>query len=216
MVLFLSDNGPSDQGDHKAWSNPNWRLDGHPVRWGNDPSIMPGPGDTFGTYGAAWANVSSTPFRQYKGYSHEGGIATPVIVRWPKVIKKRGVITHQTGHIIDIMATCLELAGIDYPSSFNGRNLLPLEGKSLVPIFQDHQRPGHEALYWENGGNRAVRKGKWKLVSLRDKQWELYDMESDRTEMNNLAEKYPKRVNQMDEIYQKWFTRCTTSLNAKL
>jgi len=209
LIVFLSDNGASDQGGPKGWFNiPNWRLDGQPTRWGNSPSIMPGPADTFCSYGPPWANVSNTPFRQYKGTNYEGGISTPLIARWPSVIRRGGTITHQTGHIIDIMATCLDVAGIKYPAEFAGRKILPLEGKSLLPIFQGKRRRGHKALYWELSGHLAMRMAKWKLTAMKNKGWELYDLETDRSEMNNLADKYPPKVEQMKKMYETWARRC--------
>ncbi len=211
LILFLSDNGPSAEGGPKGWwasrCTPSWRLDGGPVRFGNDPSIIPGSGDTFASYGIEWANVSNTPFRLYKGTNYEGSIATPLIACWPTAIKNRNSISHQSGHIIDIMATCLDVAAVGYPASFKGQKVLPLEGKSLLPIFGGKQRQGHEALYWKFG-SRAVRMGKWKLVALKNKPWELYDMEADRTEMNNIASEEPQLVQQMAAMYDRWLRRC--------
>jgi arylsulfatase len=138
------------------------------------------------SYGLSWANASNTPFRRYKHWVHEGGIATPLIAYWPAVIKNAGSLTHQTGHIIDIMATCLDIAGIKYPKIFKGKELIPLEGKSLLPIFKGRSREGHEAIYWEHEGNRAVRQDKWKLVAAHKGPWELYDLEADRTELHSL------------------------------
>ncbi len=216
LILFLSDNGASNQGGPKGWfSIPNWRLDGGPVRNGNDPSIMPGPADTFASYGPEWANVSNTPFRHYKTTNYEGGIATPLIARWPAVIKKTRSITHQVGHVIDIMATCLDVSGAIYPETYQGRKILPLEGRSLLPILRGLQRDGHQALYWEHGRNRAVRMGKWKLVALRGKPWELYDMEADRTESTDLAGQYPELVKQMEQMYQTWARRCAVTVKKR-
>ena len=206
LVLFLSDNGASDQ----AWGQPldqpgnPWRVDGTPTQVGNRPEITPGGPDTFVTYGPPWANVSDTPFRGYKATCYEGGIATPLIAYWPDVIKQKGRITHQVGHVIDVMATCLDLAGAEYPSSFQRRNALPLEGKTLVPVFQGRQRDGHQVLCWNVAGSRAVRTGRWKLVAAKDRAWELYDLGMDRTEMNNLTDKNPERVREMSQAYERW------------
>jgi len=209
LVVFLSDNGASAQGGPKGWLNvPNWRLDGKPTQWGNSPSIMPGSADTFCTYGLPWANVSNTPFKHYKGRNYEGGISTPLIVRWPAVIKQGGTITHQVGHIFDIMPTCLDVAGIEYPEEFAGRKILPIEGKSLLPIFQGKRRQGHKALFWELSGHRAMRMSNWKLTAMKNKEWELYDFQTDRAEMNNLADKYPRKVEQMKKMYETWAWRC--------
>jgi len=210
LVLFLSDNGPSDQ----VWSRPldrkgrPWRLDGTPTRVGNKPTIMPGGPDTFVTYGPPWANMSNTPFRLYKGTSHEGGIATPLIACWPQVIKQGGAVTQQVGHIIDIMATCLDAAGVAYPAAFADRTVQPLEGKSLLPIFRGKRREGHETLCWQLRGTRAVRRGTWKLVALKGKPWELYDMEADPAETNNSADRHPQRVQAMVAIHRAWARRC--------
>jgi len=209
LVLFLSDNGASDQ----AWSRPldrpgsTWRLDGTPTRVGNRPDIMPGGADTFVTYGPPWANVSNAPFRAYKGTCFEGGIATPLIAYWPGVIKQRGRISHQVGHVMDVMATCLDVAGAKYPSRFQQRNVAPLEGATLVPVFEGRKRHGHEVLCWNVAGSRAVRTGRWKLVAARGKPWELYDLEADRTETNNLAPQHPERVREMSQAYQRWARR---------
>jgi arylsulfatase len=209
LVLFLSDNGASDQRWRTPLDRPGnpWRLDGTPTRVGNRPSIVPGGPDTFVTYGPPWANVSNAPFRGYKATCYEGGIATPLIACWPGVIKKGGEITHQPGHVIDVMATCLDVAGVKYPQRFRERSVLPLEGKTLVPVFQGRQRDGHEALCWNVAGSRAVRMGRWKLVAARGKPWELYDLEADRTEMNDLAGGQPTRVREMSEAYKQWAKR---------
>ena len=159
------------------------------------------------SYGLSWANASNTPFRRYKHWVHEGGIATPLIAYWPAVIRNGGSLTHQPGHIIDIMATCLDVAGLDYPKTYKGRDIRPLEGKSLLPIFEGKTRNAHEAIYWEHEGNRAVRQGKWKLVAAHGKPWELYDLEADRTELNNLAGTHPEMVEQLKAMYQSWAKR---------
>src|SRR5512133_2212052 len=125
---------------------------------------MPGPDDTFIAYGRNWANVSNTPFREYKHWVHEGGISTPLICHWPAVIKTRGRLCHSPGHLIDIMATCVDVAGATYPAERQGQTVQPMEGASLAPTFRGE--PFQErAIFWEHEGNRAVRKGRWKLVS---------------------------------------------------
>jgi arylsulfatase len=210
LVLFLSDNGGCAEEIPASWRGtmfPQKTRDGRPTRVGNDPAILPGPSTTFQSYGLPWANVSNTPFRRFKHYVHEGGIATPLIVHWPAVMKKPG-ITHQVGHVIDLLPTCLDVAGVKYPKSLKEKKLLPLEGKSLVPILQGRTRVGHEALFWEHEGNRAVRAGRWKLVAPHRKKWELYDLEADRTEQNDLAAKQPRKVEELTEKYKSWAERC--------
>lgn len=190
LVLFLSDNGGCAE----------------IIDWGQ-PGAPAGDKDSFMSYGIGWANASNTPFRRYKHWVHEGGIATPLIAYWPATIKKPAV-TSQPGHIIDFMATFVEAAGTQYPKSHMGRDIIPLEGKSLLPIFQGKKRAGHEELFWEHEGNRAVLQGKWKLVALHRGEWELYDMETDRTELNNIAAKHPAKVKELAEKYERWAKRC--------
>lgn len=210
LILFLSDNGGNLEELTPSWRGylfvPHETLDGKIVRLGNDPSVMPGAADTYQSYGRPWANVSNTPFRLYKHFANEGGISTPLIACWPGVTQK-DTMTNQTGHVMDIMATCLDIAGLPYPKTYGGQEIIPLEGKSLLPIFQGKQREPHEAIFWEHEGNRAVRHGKWKLVSSFPNYWELHDMEADRTELNNLVAQYPEKVQEMDSMYRAWASR---------
>ena len=215
LILFLSDNG----GNYEEMApsggavandplfRPHETRDGKLMRTGNSPSIMPGPADTYSSYGIPWGNASNTPFRQYKHYAHEGGISTPLVAHWPAMIREKNSLTAQVGHEIDVMATCLDIAGISYPMTYQGRQILPLEGKSLLPVFQGKQREGHSTICWEHEGNGAIRQGKWKLVSAYPDWWELYDMEADRTEMHNLADQYPERVKEMTALYKAWAKR---------
>jgi len=167
---------------------------------------MPGSATTFASYGIPWGNASNTPFRLYKHYAHEGGISTPFIVHWPRGLKSKG-ITHAIGHEIDVMPTCLEAAGVPYPTTSKaGTAPPPLEGKSLLPVLQG-RGIAERSLFWEHEGNCAVREGKWKLVSRFPDSWELYDMERDRTEMRNLADQYPDRVREMIADYAAWAHR---------
>jgi arylsulfatase len=106
------------------------------------------------------------------------------------------------------MATCLDVTGTEYPRTHRGSEIVPLEGKSLLPIFESGKRKGHEAIFWEHEGNRAVRQGKWKLVAIHGKPWELYDLEADRTELNNIARKHPDKLEQLETMYQEWAKRC--------
>jgi arylsulfatase A-like enzyme len=209
LVFFLSDNGgcaenlgPGTSGPYVPANSPT----GGPMRKGNSPEIFPGPADTYSSYGQAWANVSNTPFRYYKHWVHEGGISTPLIAYWPAKIKPARV-THQLGHLVDLMATCLDVAGAKYPRQFNGEKIIPLEGKSLLPVLQGKQRKGHQTIFWEHEGNRAVRQGKWKLVGRYANDWELYDMDADRTELNNLAAKNPAKVAELTKLYEQWAAR---------
>ncbi len=197
LVLFLSDNGAC----HESSSlGTNFR---------GDLTGEIGTVDSYHSYGLSWSNASNTPFRKHKSWVHEGGIATPLIVHWPGRVARPGSVTRQPGHVMDLMATCCDAAGVAYPESHRGRAVLPLEGLSLVPVFRGEERPPHELMYWEHFGNRAVRCGNWKLVEdARGKGgWELYDMEADRTECRNLAAQRPDVADDLRRKYAAWAGR---------
>jgi arylsulfatase len=186
-------------------SRPKQTRAGWPLLGGT--GVMPGPEDTYIAYGRGWANVSNTPFREYKHWVHEGGIATPLIAHWPAGIKAHGELRAQPGHLIDLLATCLDVAGAKYPTEFNGQKITPLEGRSLVPAFAG-QPIEREAIFWEHEGNRAIRMGPWKLVAKSPAgPWELYDLDADRSEMNDLARQQPDRVNDMVARWEAWAKR---------
>ncbi len=192
LILFLSDNGGCAEGG----------------KFGGGPAEQLGTEEGyFLTYGKSWANASNTPFQKYKHWVHEGGIATPLIAHWPERIKRGGEVTHEIGHIIDLMATCTDVAGAAYPEDYNGNRIPPLEGTSLIPAF-DRKPLQREPLFWEHEGNRAVRIGKWKLVAAHNKTWQLYDMTADRTETNDLAPTQPDIHDDMLRRYDKWAKRC--------
>ena len=171
------------------------------------PGILPGPEDTYIAYGINWANVSNTPFREYKHFVHEGGIATPLIAHWPKGIKREGKLVSQPAHLIDMMATCVDLGKVDYPQQVNSEKITPMEGTSLAPAFTGKSLQRAKPIFWEHEGNRAVRDGQWKLVAKENKPWELYDMSKDRSELHDLAEKMPARVGQMAAAWDAWAER---------
>jgi len=228
LIMFLQDNGgcaegggrsnkPKPRGDkptlppipddeiHYTGSCPKQTRDGWPVRRGK---VTPGPADTYIGYGKNWANVSNTPFREYKHWVHEGGISTPLIVHWPDGISKQNELRHEPSHLIDIMATCVNISGAAYPKVFNGENIKPMEGASLVPVFEG-KTLDREAIYWEHETNRAVRMGDWKLVAKVHKgNWELYNLSKDRSELNNLTAKHPERVKEMAAAWMAYATRC--------
>lgn len=174
--------------------------------------VMPGDANTWVTYGIEWANVSNTPFKMYKHWTHEGGIASPLIVYWPKGIKQNGAIRKQNAHLIDIMATCVDIAGVNYPTTYNGHSIQAMEGKSLVGAFKNLpiQR---EFIFWEHEGNRALKAGYWKIVSKTEKSkvftekdqnaWELYNLEMDPSETKNLASEYPAKVKELSLVWEK-------------
>lgn len=228
VIMFLQDNGGCAEGLGRSARNgrkvrpgealppmtdeelqfdmiPKKTRDGWPLIQG--PGVMPGPADTYIAYGRGWANVSNTPFREYKHWVHEGGISTPLIVHWPAGLKRSGQLEHQPGHLVDVMATCVDVADAEYPDEFQGEPIKPLEGLSLVPTFSGEELE-REALYWEHEGNRAIRVGDWKLVAKGgDGPWELYNVAVDRSEMNDRAAAEPTRVRILSAMWQKYAER---------
>ena len=212
LILVLADNGgcAEELGPNmRAYHVPETTRDGLSVLPGNRPGLMPGPANTYQSYGLPWANASNTPFRRYKHWVHEGGISSPLIAHWPAGIpdKLDGTISTAPAHLIDLMATCVDLAQTSYPSEFQGQDITPMEGKSLIPVLQTGNREGHQALFWEHEGNRAVRLGDWKLVSSFPGPWELYDLVEDRTELKNLAAGNPDLVAKLAAQYDDWASR---------
>ena len=187
---------------------PRRTRDGKPVRQG--AGVMPGPADTFIGYGLSWANVSNTPFKEYKHWVHEGGISAPLIAHWPAAIGKerRGALCREPAHLVDIMATCVNVSGATYPAEFGGEKIQPMEGVSLMPAFEGRSlaRPG--PLYWEHEGNRAVRHDRWKLVAKHAQPWQLYDLDADRSEMHDLAAEQPAKVRELSSLWDVWAARC--------
>lgn len=231
MVIFLSDNGASNEGHlgntvertGKHWGDkmiPSHTRDGRELRSGDIPGMDLGADDTYGSYGPQWAHLSCTPFKRYKSWMHEGGICAPMIVTWGDgKISDPGAWRDGVYGIIDFMPTFLELAGADYPSEIRGLPTVPIEGKSFAATVTGNQPAPERTLCWEHEGNRAVRWGRWKLVSeypgswrtLRpyplNGGWELYDIDSDRTETRNLAAEYPELTERLAAEWSKWAER---------
>jgi Arylsulfatase A and related enzymes len=209
LILFLQDNGACAEGlGRSAGQAPRgYAVPGKTLRYG--PGEMPGPGDTYIAYGRGWANVSNTPFREYKHWVHEGGISTPLIAHWPAHIPKtlNGTLVADPGHLIDIMATCVDLAGATYPETYQGEAIKPMEGVSLKPAFSGKPIERKEPLYWEHEGNKAIRDGKWKLVAKSNGPWELYDISQDRIESNDLSAQYPDQVKRLSELWENYAHR---------
>lgn len=196
LILFLSDNGGCAEGGELGGgrkedleSNRGWVL----------------------SYGRAWANASNTPFREYKHWVHEGGISTPLIVHWPDGMdtKVKGRITDQYGFLQDVMATFIDVAKASYPKVYKGYTIPALEGKSFLHLIRGIENPVHKnPIFWEHEGNCAVRDGNFKLVQKykagQKQQWELYDIETDRSELNDLAISMPDKVKELSEAYYKW------------
>lgn len=194
LVLFLSDNGACHEG---GTFGQNFRPD------------LTGPIGTqnsYHSYGISWSNASNTPFRRHKHWVHEGGIATPLVVHWPAGIKARGELRRQVGHVIDLMATCVDVAGAEYPAKLNGHAVRPMEGVSLRPFF-DSDRVTPRTLFWEHMQNRGVRNGRWKLVAARGSGWELYDVQRDPTELNNLIQTRPELARDLAAKWAAWAKR---------
>jgi len=221
LILFMQDNGGCHESrgrksrkpieatikaeDLQTKMIPDVTRDNKPVLMGQD--VMPGGPDSFIAYGREWANVSNTPFRLYKTYVHEGGTSTPLIVHWPKGIKAKNEWRETPGHLIDIMATCVDVGKVSYPTEYNGNQIIPMEGKSLIPVF-DNDESDERMIFFEHLRNRAVRAGKWKLVAKGlEGPWELYDMENDRTEMNNLVKEGRDIAMELIEAWEKWAVR---------
>jgi arylsulfatase len=238
LVLFLADNGGCaeflrEDGEPTSW--PGFyaipTVDGRPVTVGNIPGLRPGGDQTFMSYDLPWANASNSPFRLFKHWVHEGGISTPLIVHWPDGLSHAGGavssgasradgagatadgrVVHAPYHVKDIMATCLEAAGVAYPAEYNGHAIAPTSGESFLPAAR--QADGSfgistrsEPIFWEHEGNCAVRDGQWKLVKKYPGDWELYDMEADRTELNDRAAGEPDRMRRLTAAYDEWAAR---------
>jgi arylsulfatase len=194
MVIFLADNG--------GCAEPIQRTKVELNELGSDKS--------FESYRTNWANLSNTPFRLYKTRVHEGGVHTPFIVSWPGHTASNGsIINNAPAHLIDLMPTFLEAAGADYPSNHMGNAIHALNGVSIVPVFKNKPLPSR-ILYWEHEGNKAIRSEEWKMVSKSqgtvpyEGPWELYNISNDKTELNNLASKYPDKVKELEEKWNKW------------
>lgn len=205
LILFLSDNGASPERPQQPGFDRNSETrEGKAVHY-SDFTIAPGPENTYTGIGRYWANVANTPFRYWKARTFEGGIATPLIAHWPAGIRVApGSINHSPGHVIDLMATCLDVAKADYPQVYKGRAITRLEGKSLLPVLRQGRREGHEAIFFEHFTAKAIRQGDWKLVCLpRQDKWELYNLAEDRTETNDLSESMPEKVAELKKLWQK-------------
>jgi len=190
LILFLSDNGAS--AEYLV------RGDGH------KPGSAPGSAVSYRCLEVGWSNAANTPFRFHKIWVHEGGISTPLIAHWPQGIPSQGKITHDVGHVIDIMPTILDITGTIYPKTFHDEKTFPLPGRSLSPAFQGNRLEQHPFLFWEHVGNKAIRKGDWKLVAEHQGDWELYNLKVDRSELKNLAKTHPEKVRQLKQQWQQY------------
>jgi arylsulfatase len=188
LIFFASDNGASaeklNRGDR------------------NDPSAPPGSAKSFLCIEPPWANLANAPLRKSKIFTHEGGIATPLIVHWPAGFTPRGELRQTPGHLVDIVPTLLELTALTAPTSFHGEPRPPLSGRSLVPALASDVRIERDGLWWHHQGNRAFRVGDWKIVaSGPDAPWEFYNLATDRGESHDLAADQPQRVREMAALW---------------
>lgn len=189
LIFFASDNGASAE---------IMVRDG-----GHDPNAEPGSKKSYLCLGPGFSSAANTPFRRHKTWVHEGGISTPLIVHWPKGIKAKGELRHTPSHLIDIVPTVLEVAGVAKPTTWKGEAIPVAPGKSLVASFQENVVIERESLWWLHEGNRAVRQGDWKLVAAKGEEWELYDLSTDRAETKNLAGEQPERVKELEALWMK-------------
>jgi arylsulfatase len=165
---------------------------------------MPGHEDTFQSYGLPWANASNTPFRLYKHWVHEGGIATPLIMKWPKGIKPSRQAIAEPCHFVDMMATFVGVSRATYPSQVNGNAIRPMQGRDLLPLIKGRIKSFDRTLFWEHEGNQAARNGQWKLVRKFPGPHELYDIEADRTELHDRAGDQPKILAELKSSWDSW------------
>lgn len=194
LIMFLSDNGGCKAGSLASGKYAHQR---------HDPHALPGTPESFTGYGPNWANVSNTPFREYKSDVHEGGIASPFIAWYPGHIPAEK-INHSVVHIVDILPTLAELAGTDYPGQFKGRAIKPKAGLSLLANMREQLPIPERALFFEHLGRCGIILANWKLVRFRDQDWELYKLDADRSETEDLAGAYPGKVDELAEKYDKW------------
>jgi arylsulfatase len=196
LILFLTDNGGNAENQGGKLT-----LEQLPLLGNEEPAQ---------SYRLNWGNVSNTPFREYKRYTHQGGIATPLIAHWPAKIKQGGLLTSQQGHVIDFMPTFIEMAGAKYPKNMNGHQLHSLPGKSLLPALAKAKTFKRGTMYFEHEASRAVIDGDWKLVSISAKvppytsDWELYNLKVDKAEIHNLIDKYPHKAQKLAKMWEEW------------
>jgi arylsulfatase A-like enzyme len=190
LIVFLSDNGGN------AESGPHGLTQGEPIG-GPFSRVM---------LGMNWATLANTPFRRYKHFTHEGGISSPFIAHWPEGIpaERRGKIEKQPGHVVDLMATAVDLASAKYPKEFKGNAIIPMQGVSLRPALEGKSLHRKTPIFWEHEGNKAVRDGKWKLTQKWHGDWELYDLEADRTEQHNVIRDHADLAERMQTAWKKW------------
>jgi len=193
-VLFASDNGCTPGSDSGRFRTDNSGADVGEI----------GSMQRYSKLGIDWPNVSNTPFKLYKTNAHKGGTCTPLIAYWPKGIEGKNRISHKVGHFIDFMPTFIDISGAAYPAEFKGEKVVPMQGQSLLPVFQNKEVERRKPIYWSFGKGKAVRYENWRLVSDGGQPWSLYNMVDDKTETNDLSRKHPEVVSKLNKLYQDW------------
>lgn len=215
LFLFLSDNGAcAEELPLEPWDIISRNIDGFPphtnegkpIHFGNNAAITPGASDTFSSYGRPWASLSNSPFRLYKRWVHEGGIATPLVVHWPEGNLLDGSVVHAPCQLTDIVPTVLEVTDVQPTVPVVDHEVLATQGVSMLKVLRGAQ-PSERCLYWEHVGNCAIRRDNWKLVRVWDGPWELYDLMTDRAEKINLAERNPAMVDDLVDEWHNWADR---------
>ena len=213
LLFFLSDNGACSE----VWDLRNpWAMrfgpvvtrTGDTIDYSNDGSRMPGPPDTYFSYGRGWSQYSNTPFFGHKSSTWEGGISSPFIVHWPDKVSPEGGRRDQVTGIIDIMPTIVSVSGADYPVSRQGNDIIPMQGTDLVPVILENLDPARDYYYVEHIGNNGIisSEGK-KAVKIGRREWSLFDLESDRTEYYDLRDSLPEIRDMMVHEWQEWAAR---------
>ncbi|MDR3367349.1 MAG: arylsulfatase [Prevotellaceae bacterium] len=215
LILFLVDNGCSGENCQMYSEGENDRpaelRSGEPIIYPRKKETLPGTENVWASVGPKWANVANTPFRFWKGIMHEGGVCTPAIAYWPGgLTAAKGSVTAEPCHVMDVMATCLDVANAKYPTSYKGNEIIPLEGISFLPLLQAGERKRHDLIGFEHFHEKALVSGdKWKIVQRPGKgAWELYNLNTDRTELHDLSGQYPEKLKELVELYAEWAERC--------
>ncbi len=211
LIMYMHDNGGcSEHLGGNGWNTATnviaWaKANGKKFYIGDHYDVPNGGPLTYGSVGHNWANAQNTPLRRYKSNVHEGGACTPSIMHWPAGMKHRGKITTQRGHVVDMIATCMELSGAKYPTEFDGKKIAPHESLSLVPVITGGKQPHDHAYYFNHNGTHAVIRGDWKVIRERKGKWHLYNLTANRTETEDLADANPEIVEQLTALWHARF-----------
>ena len=207
LILYMHDNGACHveyENHRKGPYLPLKTRAGKAMIPGNRPEVMPGPEHTYQSVGYGWANLGNTPFRLFKQHDHEGGTRSPLVAHWPAGISKKGSLVKSVCHVTDLMPTLLEAAGIHYPKHFAGQIIQPHAGRSFARAFAGKPVADRTNIFWKHARGRAIRSGKWKLVAQSKGNWELYDLDNDPTELNNIANENPKVASKLRKQWEAW------------